>query len=246
MSGILYGLKSLVFNKMNDDLDLAGTLKYDVGVNLLLGRKVAIKPNVSTANAYGDNVLAETETTVDSIDVTLERTKSTASEEAMLLGRVNHPSGGYVTKDINNAPYGALSYVRTMTGGIDRYVCLYKVKFQENDDNGDTKEDKNNYQYPSITGLAIPRYTDKAIKFTIDSNDPAFTTGIKDNWGKPAFLETVIGAATQTFASPAEIKFVTELPTTGVAGVIYVDTDASPIKAYYWNGTAFVEAKVAA
>ena len=165
------GVKKLVYAIMIDELlETYGTVK---SAPPLLNIKVA--PKVDIATLYADDKPVETATVVGDIAVDYEVQDMPLEVQADFLGHKLDTVTGELLYNVNdNAPYLALGYQRTKGNGKSRYVWLYKVKFQEIDEEAKTKEDKVAFQTPKVSGIAIAN-KDGLWKSAFDENTVATT-----------------------------------------------------------------------
>lgn len=239
MPGIITGLEENYYAILSKDEE--GSILYDVPERLYDIQQIQVSPEVQSMDVPGDNRTVETITQCLGAGVTVQWAKQKSSERAIFLGEKVLSNGIKAAGETDDPPYVAIGYKRTMTGGVTRYVWLLKTKFGHTQETADTKPVGSiQPQYPTISGKAITRNADGQWKFQIDSNDPDYTEALGANWFTKATLETLANVASTTYGKPAKVEFVTTLPATGIAGVVYIDTDAEPISAHYWDGSAFV------
>ena len=146
------GIKKLVYAIMSDELlETYGTVKE---APPLISIKIA--PKVDTASLYASNQIVETATSVGDITIDIETQDLPLEVQADFLGHVLDPITGTMVYNVNDiAPYLAVGYQRTKGNGKNRFVWLFKVKFQDIEEEGKTSEDKVAFQTPKLTGLAI-------------------------------------------------------------------------------------------
>jgi len=146
------GIKKLVYAIMTDEvLETYGSVK---SAPPLISIKVA--PKVDTATLYADNQIVETASSVGDIAIDIETQDMPLEVQADFLGHVLDPITGTLSYNVSDqAPYLAIGYQRTKGNGKNRYVWLFKVKFEEIAEEGKTSEDKVAFQTPKISGLAI-------------------------------------------------------------------------------------------
>ncbi len=64
-------------------------------------------------------------------------------------------------------------------------ICLViKRKLSQEEEEGETKKDKPNFQTTKLKGSFIERDFDDRPKFTADADEPTFTKAVGDNWFK--------------------------------------------------------------
>ena len=235
---IVLGLKKAFRAIMTANSDVSAI--YDVPVACKDIRTVDIKISKQSIDVPGDDTIITSIYDVDGADVSLEFAQQSSSERAIFLGEKRLTNGIIVSGGLVDPPEMAFGYMKTMTGGVSRYVWLLRCKFSQPDDTSETKEPGTiKPQYPKIDGKASKRFADDMWKFSIDSDDPIFTALIGTNWFTKATLETLANAVITTYGNPAIVNFVTVLPAIGVAGHIYVILVNG--ESHYWNGTAFIK-----
>jgi len=146
------GIKKLVYAIMTDEvLETYSAVK---SAPPLINIKVA--PKVDTATLYADNQMVETATSVGDIAIDFETQDMPLEVQADFLGHTLDPLTGTLMYNVNDqAPYLAIGYQRTKGNGKNRYVWLFKAKFEEISEEGKTQEGKVTFQTPKVTGFAI-------------------------------------------------------------------------------------------
>lgn len=148
------GLTNIWFSELTEASD--GTPSYEGATNL--GK--AVSANVSLTNneatLYGDDALAESDTSFASGTITLSVTNDDDSVFAPLLGHAI-TEGEVVKKSTDAAPYVGLGRIVTkMVNGAYKYKVefLYKVKFAEPASREEqTKGETIEFSTPSIEGI---------------------------------------------------------------------------------------------
>jgi len=236
---IITGLKDLYWAKMTKDDDVA---QYDVPGKITGVRSVDVTPLTESSDVESDDNV-ETYYANNGGNVTIEFKNLASGDYTKLAGLRKMSNGIVVSGGLVNPPDVAIGYKRTMRdkGGNtwDRYVWLLKVKLTEQQETATTKgSGAPTPQYPTLGGRAENRKCDDEWKIFIDSNDPAYTAAIGQNWFTKATLEVLYNVASAVNGAPAEVEWFTgELPATGRAGVVYIATDSPD--SYYWDGAEF-------
>ena len=78
-------------------------------------------------------------------------------------------------------PYLAIGWRFLKANGKYRYVWLLKGKLSQEEEEGETKKDKPNFQTTKLKGSFIERDFDDRPKFTADADEPTFTKAVGDN-----------------------------------------------------------------
>lgn len=226
------GLKKAYYAIMTKDEE--GSVLYDVPVPFVGIQQAVITPIVASVDIAADDDV-ETIQEVTGSNVSIQKKCLSTDEESILLGRRkigNMVVGG----EVDDPPYLAFGYVRTLANGSGLYVWILKMKFSDSESTADTKQpDTINPQYDTLTGRSQKRIADGCWIFKQESDDPTFAS----TWFTKEKLETLGNIATTVYGNPATVQFVDTLPASGQAGVIYIDTVND--KSYYWNGTEFVQ-----
>ncbi|MCB2311607.1 major tail protein [Clostridium tagluense] len=146
------GIKKLVYAIMTDEV--AETYSAVKDAPPLINIKVS--PKSDTGKLYANNQVVETSTAIGDIDVEVELQDVPLEVQSDWLGHALDATKGVLTYNLNDiAPYVALGYERTKANGKSRFVWLFKLKFEDIDEEGKTQEDKIAFQTPKIKGVAV-------------------------------------------------------------------------------------------
>lgn len=146
------GLTNIWFSKLTEN---AGVATYEGATNL--GKAVSCSVSITNneAKLYGDDSLAESDTSFASGTITLGVTDDDDTVFAPLLGHTI--TNGEVVKTSNDtAPYVGIGRIVTkMVNGVYKYKVefLPKVKFSEPSRDENTKGESIEFTTPSIEGL---------------------------------------------------------------------------------------------
>lgn len=147
------GLTNIWFSKLTEGA--GGVANYEGATNL--GKAVSCSTSITNneAKLYGDDALAESDTSFASGTITIGVTDDDDTIFAPLLG--HQISNGEVVKTVNDAaPYVGIGRIVTkMVNGAYKYKVefLYKVKFSEPSRDENTKGESIEFATPSIEGL---------------------------------------------------------------------------------------------
>ena len=146
------GIKSLVYAVMTDEsTETYGAVKE--GSPLI---NLKFSPKTDKATLYADNRAVESATTLGDIDVSIETQDMPLEMQADFFGHQLDTEEGTLKYNVDDqAPYLAIGYQRTKGNGKNRYVWLYKVKFEDIEEEGKTSGDKVEFQTPTVGGSAI-------------------------------------------------------------------------------------------
>lgn len=146
------GLTNIWFSKLTEN---DGVASYEGATNL--GKAVSCSVSITNneAKLYGDDVLAESDTSFSNGSITLGVTDDDDSVFAPLLGHAIN--AGEVVKHANDvAPYVGIGRIVTkLVNGAYKYKVefLYKVKFSEPSKDETTKGESIEFSTPSIEGI---------------------------------------------------------------------------------------------
>lgn len=146
------GLTNIWFSPLTEN---NGVPTYEGAINL--GKAVSCSVSITNNDArlYGDDVIAESDTSFANGTITLGVTDDDDTVFAPLLGHTI--TDGEVTKTASDAaPYvGVGRIVTKMVNGVYKYKVefLYKVKFSEPSRDENTKGESIEFSTPSVEGI---------------------------------------------------------------------------------------------
>ena len=148
------GLTNIWFSNLTEASD--GTPSYDGAKNI--GKAVSCSVSITNneAKLYGDDALAESDTSFASGTITLGVTDDNDEIFAPLLGHAIDASGEVVKASTDAAPYvGCGRIVTKMVNGAYKYKVefLYKCKFSEPSKDENTKGESIEFSTPSVEGV---------------------------------------------------------------------------------------------
>lgn len=147
------GLTNIWYSKLTEGTD--GTATYEGATNLGKAVSCSVSVTNNSATLYGDDALAESDTSFASGTITLGVTDDDDSIFADLLGHTIS-EGEVVKTSTDTAPYvGVGRIVTKMVNGVYKYKVefLYKVKFSEGSKDENTKGESIEFSTPSIEGM---------------------------------------------------------------------------------------------
>lgn len=147
------GLTNIWFGYLTEGAD--GTPSYSNGQKM--GKAVSASVSITNNNAmlYGDDALAESDTSFANGTITLGVTDDDDTIFAPLLGHTI-TDGEVVKTSSDTAPYVGVGRVLTkMVNGVRKYKVnfLYKVKFSEPSNDESTKGETVEFSTPSVEGI---------------------------------------------------------------------------------------------
>lgn len=148
------GLTNIWYSPLTEAAD--GTALYDGARQL--GKAVSCSTSITNneAKLYGDDALAESDTSFASGNITLGVTDDNEEVFADLLGHTITEDGEVIKAATDTAPYVGLGRIVTkMVNGAYKYKVefLYKVKFSEPSKDENTKGESIEFATPSVEGI---------------------------------------------------------------------------------------------
>lgn len=113
---------------------------------------ININPNGSQETLFADDGPMDVASTLGRIEVEIQKNELTSKNKADMLGHEIDANGAVVYGDSDTPPWIAIGFRTLKSSGKYRYVWLYKGKFNEPEDNNETKGDSINFQSDTITG----------------------------------------------------------------------------------------------
>lgn len=148
------GLTNIWFSNLTEGAD--GSATYDGAKNL--GKAVSCSVSITNneAKLYGDDALAESDTSFSNGTITLGVTDDDDTIFAPLLGHTIDAGGEVIKTATDSAPYvGVGRIVTKMVNGAYKYKVefLYKCKFSEPSKDESTKGESIEFSTPSVEGV---------------------------------------------------------------------------------------------
>ena len=148
------GLTNIWYGKLTEAA--GGTALYDGAKQL--GKAVSCSTSITNneAKLYGDDTLAESDTSFSNGTITLGVTDDNEEVFADLLGHTVTEDGEVIKAATDTAPYvGVGRIVTKMVNGAYKYKVefLYKVKFSEPSKDETTKGESIEFSTPSVEGI---------------------------------------------------------------------------------------------
>lgn len=148
------GLTNIWFSNLTEASD--GTPSYDGAKQLGKAVSAAVDITNNEATLYGDDALAESDTSFASGSITLGVTDDDDTIFAPLLGHAIDAEGEVIKTSTDVAPYvGVGRIVTKMVNGAYKYKVefLYKCKFSEPSKDENTKGESIEFSTPSVEGV---------------------------------------------------------------------------------------------
>lgn len=205
----LVNIDKLYLATINKDEIGAGNLIFDKPEYLPGVQQLQAKLKVDTGTLYEEGKLAEQNSIITSIDVTIDLGHFSNTQYAKYLGHHAATGGGVYALEDDSAPYIALLYKYTKSNGKKGWKIYYKGQLTEPDDSVKQKEGKVDYQNHSVTATFQPLKNNGLWKYTIEEDDPNCPEDIAD-----AFFNTVMVPTVDN-----TVPTVTSMPIDSATGV---------------------------
>lgn len=165
---------------------------------------ININPNASVDTLFADDGPFETATTIGQVEVEVQKNNLSTENKADLLGKTIDTKGGLISSSTDIPPWVAVGFRSLKSNGKYRYCWLYKGKFQDPEDNNETKGDSINWQSDTITGNFVrlvyeQTYKGRTIapyKYEMDEDDEDIDTATIEGWFDDVVMPSYTGGAT--------------------------------------------------
>lgn len=188
-----------------------GELVYEDPVRLPGAITANFSPNASNDTLFADDGPYDTASTLGAMSLELNVADIPPRHRAVLLGCTYDENTGMVKDSANDIPpYVAVGCSVKKSNGFDRLIWYLKGKFAAPDDNNQTKADSINWNTPTITGNFLKRDYDDQWRYSVDTDDEAYT-GDKVDFTEWFTKETLM---TGSYTGGGGTLTVTVTPTT--------------------------------
>ncbi|TCP32186.1 phi13 family phage major tail protein [Scopulibacillus darangshiensis] len=187
----IVGMKNLYYAKLTSDDDTG--VVYETPKKLAPAKSAKVTTASDSATQYADDGPVAVASQIGETQVEIGVTDIPLSIQADLLGQTLNSEGVIEFNQDVVAPYVALGFEGTKENGKRRFVWLYKGRFGIPDDDWKTKEDKTEFQEPTMSGNFIRRQFDKNFKAVGDEEATGFTSTIADAWYTKVYAPTPSG-----------------------------------------------------
>ena len=179
------GVSNFHFAVMTTEDTTKAAPEYDAPVSAPGLMSLNINPNSSIDTLFADDGPFESASTIGKVEVEIQKNYLATSEKATLLGKSVDSNGGLIYSSTDTPPWVAIGFKSLKSNGKYRYCWLYKGKFQDPEDNNETKGDSINWQSDTITGNFVRLKYEYTIgsekkapyKYEIDEDDASDNTG---------------------------------------------------------------------
>lgn len=185
---VIKNIRKLYVSKIESEVGGVPTyseMKYIPGL-----REITVTPGVEQGEFYAEGSLAETESTLSKVEVSVNVSDVAPEDYIFLTGAVAAAEGGYIDNANDESPYIALHYEKILSGGVVEYATLYKGRLSKPEDSAATQEGSPNYQPKSLSGtfMTIGNGDWRHVVRDNDENFVELTTSFAD--GKAYTLPT--------------------------------------------------------
>ena len=188
-----------------------GELVYEDPVRLPGAITANFSPNASNDTLFADDGPYDTASTLGAMSLELNVADIPPRHRAVILGCTYDETTGMVKDSANDIPpYLAVGCAVKKSNGFDRLIWYLKGKFAAPDDNNQTKADSINWNTPTITGNFLKRDYDDQWRYSVDTDDEAYT-GDKVDFTEWFTKETLM---TGSYTGGGGTLTVTVTPTT--------------------------------
>ncbi|MGG3115288.1 major tail protein [Bacillus paranthracis] len=181
MNGIPVGFRDLHWAELLKD-DETG-VEYDEPIKIAGAIEGKTSPKSETVKLDADDGTFAANSKVSGADVEFNVADLPLSVYARILGKTV-VKGQVLDKTTDSAPYGAIMYRMAKDNGKSRYSVLYKVKFEQPDEEAKTSGEKLEYQTAKIKGTSVNRRFDNAWRNRLDEDEKDFDEAVAKNWFK--------------------------------------------------------------
>jgi len=180
--GYYYGILDIYFAPMTNEDSAAAAPTY--AAYQVMGKTIqaTITPNYKEGKVYASNVATRNEKRVDSYTVSLNLDKIPYAVRKILLGRYQDRNGVQIIKGGQAAPYVAIAFALTLDDGSQELWTLYKGKFAEPTQTGQTDSDNMTYQHPTIEATFVRREWDDNLAAIAATADSSVSATVKNDW----------------------------------------------------------------
>ena len=151
------GCKNFHYNKQVSEDSATADATYGQTSTAVPGLvSIEVSTEAQSNTLYADDGPYETATSMGAINVTIDLADLPLSVQADLLGHTYDSTNNTIVKKASDsAPYVAILFEFTMGNGGNRCVKLYKGRFAEPADSGNTKGENVEFQTSQITGQFV-------------------------------------------------------------------------------------------
>lgn len=218
------GLTNIWFANLTEASD--GTPSYDGAKNLGKAVSCSVEITNNEATLYGDDALAESDTSFASGSITLGVTNDDDTVFAPLLGHTIDAEGEVIKTSTDTAPYvGCGRIVTKMVNGQYKYKVefLYKCKFSEPSKDENTKGESIEFSTPTVEGVVaalgdVNGTWSKSKTFDTKSDALTYLQGLMAPASTPSVMITTdqgVGVDSVTIEASSSVSFLSTVVPNG-------------------------------
>lgn len=179
MPGVIVGLRDLHYALLQQD-DNSG-VAYSAPVKITGAVQANINPNASVETLFADDGPMETAASTGQISLEMIAADFPLDVQAVLLGHTIE-NGRLKRKAGDVPPWVAIGFKSLKSNGKYRFVWLLKGKFQQPEQNHETKGDSINFQTPTLVGSFVKRDYDDEWIHQSDEDMATYVDSIGTGW----------------------------------------------------------------
>ena len=200
------GVSNFHYAIMSEEDTLTTPPTYDEFKSAQALMSININPNASVDTLFADDGPFETATTIGQVYVEGQKNNLSTENKADLLGKTIDAKGGLISSATDIPPWVAIAFRSLKSNGNYLYCWLYKGKFQDPEDNNETKGDSINWQSDTITGNFVrlvyeQAYQGKTIapyKYEMDEDDETADATTIAGWFDDVVMPNYTSGSTGT------------------------------------------------
>jgi phi13 family phage major tail protein len=193
--GVQVGVNNLHYAVLTKD-DATG-VTYDAPVAVPGVISIDVKTNGNIDSLYADDAPFATAAALGDIEVSLNMAQLDLVTIAALLGHTVN-AGVVDYKSTDTPPDVALLFESKKNNGSKKFVKILKGKFQEPEENFQTKTNNIQWNTPKLTGKFVTREFDRAWKRVADEDAEGYVKDTGDKWYDGVEPAAPAGGGTKT------------------------------------------------
>lgn len=186
-------LKNFTVYKVLTDTEEGTT--YEAGRKIPGIQAMNISPVIDTKNIPGDDTILDVVTVFSHAEIGATLDEVSIEDYAYLLGKSVGTEGAVDDTANDIAPYFAVSAKAGKSNGQDRYITLYKVKFNQPEEAFKTLEGADTISQ-ELSGTAVKRNSDEKWRVRVDSDSPTVAPETISGWFTKPFGTPVVPPVT--------------------------------------------------
>lgn len=177
--GYRVNIKNFHYAELTQDDATAVTYSAIKAIPGLMSLKMA--PTLAEGKLYGDGIIKDQMSKIESITVELEINKIPIEDRAAMLGQTC-AAGVIEESEADEAPYIAIGYEIEKSGSASEFIWLYKGKLSPVEDNTQQKTNNITYQSQTAKFTFVPREKDGKLRKWADSEGTGYVATTGTSW----------------------------------------------------------------